>query len=100
MNDTSTVAAISTAKGMGGIGVIRISGENAIEIANKVFVPFNKSCNILSMKGYTAKYGKVVKDGRVIDEAVLLVFVLLIVIREKMLLKFLVMEDCSQQEKF
>ena len=35
MNDT--IAAISTAQAPGGIGIVRISGENAIEIASKVF---------------------------------------------------------------
>lgn len=70
----STIAAISTAKGVGGIGVIRISGDDAIKIASKVFVPFNNSTKIIDMKGYTAKYGKVVKNGEVIDEAVLLIF--------------------------
>lgn len=70
----STIAAISTAKGVGGIGVIRISGDDAIKIASKVFVPFNNSTKVIDMKGYTAKYGKVVKNGEVIDEAVLLIF--------------------------
>lgn len=70
----STIAAISTAKGVGGIGVIRISGDDAIKIASKVFVPFNSSTKVVDMKGYTAKYGKIVKNGEVIDEAVLLVF--------------------------
>ena len=70
----STIAAISTAKGVGGIGVIRISGDDAIKIASKVFVPFNNSTKVMEMKGYTAKYGKVTKNGEVIDEAVLLIF--------------------------
>lgn len=70
----STIAAISTAKGVGGIGVIRISGDDAIKIAGKVFVPFNNSTKVVDMKGYTAKYGKVTKNGEVIDEAVLLIF--------------------------
>lgn len=70
----STIAAISTAKGVGGIGVIRISGDDAIKIASKVFVPFNNSTKVTDMKGYTAKYGKIVKNGEVIDEAVLLIF--------------------------
>lgn len=70
----STIAAISTAKGVGGIGVIRISGDDAIKIASKVFVLFNNSTKVMDMKGYTAKYGKVTKNGEVIDEAVLLIF--------------------------
>lgn len=70
----STIAAISTAKGVGGIGVIRISGDDAVRIASKVFVPFNNSTKVVDMKGYTAKYGKITRNGEVIDEAVLLIF--------------------------
>lgn len=72
----STIAAISTAHGVGGIGVIRISGEDSLKIAEKVFVPFigeRKSC-LQNLKGYQAKYGKIVYLGEYIDEAVALVF--------------------------
>lgn len=68
-----TIAAISTAQGEGGIGVIRISGENAFEIADKIFVNINGK-KLIDMKGYTAAFGKVVSDGEEIDEAVALVF--------------------------
>lgn len=71
-----TVAAISTAQGVGGIGVVRISGENAPQIADKVFKPYICSQeNCLSrLKGYTAKYGKVMDNGEFIDDAIALVF--------------------------
>jgi len=36
LNDSSTIAAISTAKGVGGIGVVRISGNDSLKIANKI----------------------------------------------------------------
>ena len=68
-----TIAAISTARGQGGLGVIRISGENAISLADKIFVPFSKG-RLKDLKGYTAKYGKIVREGECIDEAVALVF--------------------------
>ena len=72
MNE-STIAAISTAQGAGGIGIIRISGEQAMKIADKVFVSFsgNKLCDL---EGYRAAYGNVVFEGEVIDECVALVF--------------------------
>ncbi len=70
----STIAAISTPKGVGGIGVIRISGDEAIEIVNKIFVPFNSKSSVLNMKGYTAKYGKISRNGNYIDEVIILVF--------------------------
>lgn len=73
-----TIAAISTPQGVGGIGVIRISGPKALEVADKIFVPYSvKKDGIKSlsdMKGYTAKYGKITDSGEFIDDAVVLVF--------------------------
>ena len=70
---SDTIAAISTAQGAGGIGVIRISGEKAKEIADKVFYsPTGKK--IKDTPGYTARYGHVRDQGETIDEAVALVF--------------------------
>ncbi len=69
----STIAAISTAQGEGGIGVIRISGENSIEIADKIFKNINNK-KLTELKGYTAAFGKIIHDGEEIDEAVALVF--------------------------
>lgn len=69
----STIAAISTAQGEGGIGVIRISGDDAINIADKVFININGR-KLADMKGYTAAFGKIVSDGEEIDEAVALVY--------------------------
>lgn len=69
-----TIAAISTAQGEGGIGVIRISGEQAVEIGEKVFCSVNGK-KLSSMKGYTAAFGKIVnRDKEGVDEAVALVF--------------------------
>ncbi len=71
--DNKTIAAISTAQGQGGIGIIRISGDNAISIADKVFQSVNNK-KLCELKGYSALFGHVVKDGEIIDEAVALVF--------------------------
>ncbi len=70
----STIAAISTAQGVGGIGVVRISGPDSIEIADKIFMPFIGRTKLESLKGYTAKYGTVSDGEEIIDEAVALVF--------------------------
>lgn len=69
----TTIAAICTAQGEGGIGVIRISGENAFEIADKVFKNINNK-KVADMKGYTAAFGKVFDGEEEIDEAVVLVY--------------------------
>lgn len=68
-----TIAAISTAQGEGGIGVIRLSGEEAPQIADKIFKSINNK-KLVDMKGYTAAFGKIVSDGEELDEAVALVF--------------------------
>lgn len=68
-----TVAAISTAQGEGGIGVIRISGDDALQIADKIFYSVSGK-KVTEMKGYTASFGKISEDGEDIDEAVALVF--------------------------
>lgn len=69
----STVAAISTGRAPGGIGVVRISGENAISVADTVFSSFSgkKLCEI---PGYSALYGKVSDEKGSIDNIVALVF--------------------------
>ncbi|MCQ2441444.1 MAG: tRNA uridine-5-carboxymethylaminomethyl(34) synthesis GTPase MnmE [Clostridia bacterium] len=68
-----TIAAISTPIGEGGIAVIRISGDNAIEIANKCFSAFSGK-KLSDLDGYQALYGEITDSGDVIDDAVALVF--------------------------
>lgn len=68
-----TIAAISTPAAAGGIGVIRISGDKAIETAEKV-VCTTSGKSLLTMKGYTAAHGKVMLRGEAIDECVALIF--------------------------
>ena len=53
-----TIAAISTAQGAGGIGVIRISGKQAIQIADAVFRPISGKA-LIEQKGYTAAFGHI-----------------------------------------
>ena len=67
----NTIAAISTPNGVGGMGVIRISGENALEVAERDFHSVSDK-RITEMKGYTASFGKIIDDGEIIDEAVAL----------------------------
>jgi len=68
-----TIAAVATPSGEGALGVIRISGEDAINVADKVFFPFSGK-KLCELKGYTAAYGEI-KDGEtVLDDAVALVF--------------------------
>ena len=68
-----TIAAVATPLSAGGIGVIRISGDDAIEIADRV-VKTTSGKPLSSLKGYTAAHGKVYFEGEAIDECVALVF--------------------------
>lgn len=73
VNPMSTVCAIATPAAAGGISVIRISGENAAEIAAKVFRPVSGK-PVTELKGYRAAYGKIYDGVERLDDGVLLMF--------------------------
>lgn len=68
-----TIAAIATPIGEASVGVIRISGENAFDVADKVFFPVS-GVKLSSLKGYRAAYGEIRKNNEVMDDAVATVF--------------------------
>ncbi|NQV17494.1 MAG: tRNA uridine-5-carboxymethylaminomethyl(34) synthesis GTPase MnmE [Armatimonadetes bacterium] len=66
-----TIAAISTPVGIGGIAVIRISGENSIEIITEIFKgnkPLKKA------KSHSVHFGKIIENNKIIDEVLVTVF--------------------------
>ncbi len=65
-----TIAAISTAAGEAAIALVRISGENAIEVANKVFRGKQRPSDLLS---HTQHLGEIVENGAAIDQVMLAV---------------------------
>ena len=69
----STIVSISTAPGIGGIGIIRMSGEKSFEILDKIFKP-KTSQKIEDIKGYTIKYGHIVENNEIIDEVLVSYF--------------------------
>lgn len=67
----NTIAAISTAPGIGGIGIIRMSGEDCFKVLEKIFKPKINS----DIKGYTIKYGNIVNaTGEIVDEVLVSYF--------------------------
>lgn len=68
-----TIAAIATPLAVGGISVIRISGDEAFAIADRVFSAASGG-KLADKKGYTASFGTVCFEGRVLDQSVALVF--------------------------
>ena len=67
-----TIAAIATPGSGSGIGVIRISGENAIEVADKIFQPKNKNKRLPEQPTYTIHYGNIVDGDELLDEVIVL----------------------------
>ena len=69
----STIVSISTAPGVGGIGIIRMSGENTFNVLDKIFAPKNPE-KIESIQGYTIKYGHIIDGEKIIDEVLVSYF--------------------------
>ena len=69
MKEFDTIAAVSTVTGEGGISIIRISGQNSLQVTDKIF----KGKNILNMLPYTMRYGHIVEivTGDIIDEVLI-----------------------------
>jgi tRNA modification GTPase len=68
-----TIAAISTPHGEGGIGIVRISGDDALKIAKSIFKPSKKNLDITKSKTFIIHYGWVINPltGEKIDEVIL-----------------------------
>ena len=71
MDFKDTIVALATPAGVGAIGVIRLSGDRAIEIVNEVFQPKDLSIQ----KSHTLHYGRIESAGRVYDEVVVSLYV-------------------------
>ncbi|MBQ1236933.1 MAG: tRNA uridine-5-carboxymethylaminomethyl(34) synthesis GTPase MnmE [Oscillospiraceae bacterium] len=69
----NTVAAISTPLGVGGIGVIRVSGPDAFSVTEAIFAPVSGK-KLTDQKGYTAHYGRLHDSDGEFDEAVVTLF--------------------------
>ena len=69
-----TIIALATPSGVGAIAVIRLSGENAIEIVNQFFkFKFGKK-ELITVKSHTIHLGSIVENNRIIDEVLVSVF--------------------------
>jgi len=63
MNMNDTIAAISTALGVGAISIVRMSGKSSLKIANKLFV----GCDLTTVKSHTIHYGKIINKKEIIN---------------------------------
>ena len=73
-NSNSTIAAIVTGMSKSGVGIIRISGDDAIAVAEKVFIDKNNQRKLSTYKANTIHYGYIENDGTLIDEVLVSVF--------------------------
>lgn len=69
---TETIAAIATALTSSGIGIVRISGSEAIEIADRIFRPKKSGKKLSKENSYTVHYGVIADEDQVIDEVLVL----------------------------
>jgi len=68
-NQADTICALSTPSGVGALGVIRVSGMDALEIVSKIF-----SKNLVKAEGYSLHFGKIKDGDEIVDEVLLSVF--------------------------
>ncbi|WP_058991243.1 tRNA uridine-5-carboxymethylaminomethyl(34) synthesis GTPase MnmE [Anaerococcus rubeinfantis] len=64
----STIAAISTPQGSGGISIVRMSGDKSFDIIKKIFKPINNRPLDKEKDNRMMRYGHIEKDGRIFDE--------------------------------
>lgn len=70
---TDTIAAIATAMTNSGIGIVRISGDEAFEVADRIFVPKKGTKKVSDMDTHTIHYGYIKDGDEIVDEVMLLI---------------------------
>ena len=71
--NTETIAAIATALTNSGIGIIRLSGPEAFEIIDKIYVSPSGNKKLKESRSHQVHYGYIKDGGRIIDEVMVLV---------------------------
>lgn len=90
--NNNTICAIATAPG-GAIGIIRISGPEAISIADKVFRPIGSNLSLSQRKAYTLAFGNIINaDNEVVDEVLVSIFAPHTLTQERTLWRFPAMD--------
>lgn len=73
MKITDTIAAISTSAGNSGIGIIRVSGDEAIEIVDKIFKSNKEGKKLCDVNSHTVHYGYIVDGEKTLDQVLVVV---------------------------
>lgn len=74
MTGNSIIAAVSTPQGVGGIAVIRLSGDGCIELVDRIFISPSENKLLKDQKANTVHFGSINRDGEVIDEVLVTIF--------------------------
>ncbi len=75
MNENDTIAAIATPSGNSGIGIIRVSGSNAVKIADSIFrSKSGRELDLINKPSYTISYGFIFDEDKCIDEVLVSLF--------------------------
>jgi tRNA modification GTPase len=74
MLNNSTICAVSTASGIAGVAVIRVSGDKAIAICEQLFVPKKSSKSMTAQKSHSLSFGCIMDSDKVLDEVLVSVF--------------------------
>ncbi|MCC8105227.1 MAG: tRNA uridine-5-carboxymethylaminomethyl(34) synthesis GTPase MnmE [Clostridiales bacterium] len=69
-----TIAAISTAMGGSGIGIVRISGSDALRVGDRVFFSPGGKKKLIDQKSHTVHYGYIRDEGQTVDEVLVMLF--------------------------
>ena len=73
MKITDTIAAISSAAGNSGIGIIRVSGDEAIEVVDKIIRPANKNKKLANVESPSVPYGHIMDGDKTLDQVLVIV---------------------------
>ena len=69
---SGTIAAIATAVSSSGIGIVRISGEEALSVLSRIFYPAKKELNVMELQSHTVTYGHIYDGETMIDEVLVI----------------------------
>ena len=72
MNNTTTIAAIATSMSSSGIGIVRISGDEALEVLSRVFYPAKKNHSVMELDSHTVTYGHIYDGETLVDEVLVI----------------------------
>ena len=69
---SDTIAAIATAVSSSGIGIVRISGEEALAVLSRIFYPAKRELNVMELPSHTVTYGHIYDGETMIDEVLVI----------------------------